>query len=158
MNQLIRCLEGHPENLSLQRIGSWTLSNLVEGIFQQPSHGKNGSKSSDYSSSDEIEMSSLLPVLRRLLRMADSEVLSYTCWTLSHLCDGPSSHIAEVVTTKDPKSPKGGLVPRLVELLLHPSWRVTKPSLRTIGNIVCCLLYTSPSPRDLSTSRMPSSA
>lgn len=137
MNQLIRCLEGHPENLSLQRIGSWTLSNLVEGIFQQPSHGKNGSKSSDYSSSDEIEMSSLLPVLRRLLRMADSEVLSYTCWTLSHLCDGPSSHIAEVVTTKDPKSPKGGLVPRLVELLLHPSWRVTKPSLRTIGNIVC---------------------
>ena len=26
------------------------------------------------------------------------------------------------------------------------------------GNIVDCLLYTSPSPRDLSTSRMPSSA
>lgn len=137
MNQLIRCLEAHPENLSLQRIGSWTLSNLVEGIFQQPNHGKNGSKSSDYSSSDEVEMASLLPVMRRLLRMADSEVLSYTCWTLSHLCDGPSSHIAEVVTTKDPKSPKGGLVPRLVELLLHPSWRVTKPALRTIGNIVC---------------------
>jgi hypothetical protein len=137
MNQLIRCLEAHPENLSLQRIGSWTLSNLVEGIFQQLSHGKSGSKSSDYSSSDEIEMLSLLPVLRRLLRMADSEVLSYTCWTLSHLCDGPSSHIAEVVTAKDSKSPKGGLVPRLVELLLHPSWRVTKPSLRTIGNIVC---------------------
>ena len=137
MNQLLRCLEAHPENLSLQRIGSWTLSNLVEGIFQQTSHGKNGSKSSDYSSSDEIEMSTLLPVLRRLLRMADSEVLSYTCWTLSHLCDGPSSHIAEVVTTKDPNAPKGGLVPRLVELLLHPSWRVTKPALRTIGNIVC---------------------
>ena len=28
----------------------------------------------------------------------------------------------------------------------------------TIGKIVYCLLYTSPSPRDLSTSRMPSSA
>lgn len=137
MNQLIHCLEAHPENLSLQRIGSWTLSNLVEGIFQQPSHGKNGSKSSDYSSSDEIEMSALLPVLRRLLGMADAEVLSYTCWTLSHLCDGPSSHIAEVVTTKDENLPKGGLVPRLVTLLLHKSWRVTKPSLRTIGNIVC---------------------
>ena len=26
------------------------------------------------------------------------------------------------------------------------------------GIILCCLLYTSPSPRDLSTSRMPSSA
>lgn len=137
MNQLLRCLEAHPENLSLQRIGSWTLSNLVEGIFQQSNHGKNGNKASEYSSSDEIEMSSLLPVLRRLLRMADSEVLSYTCWTLSHLCDGPSSHIAEVVTSRDPKAPKGGLVPRLVELLVHPSWRVTKPALRTIGNIVC---------------------
>ena len=26
------------------------------------------------------------------------------------------------------------------------------------GDLKCCLLYTSPSPRDLSTSRMPSSA
>lgn len=143
MNQLLRCLEAHPENLSLQRIGSWALSNLVEGIFQQQSHGKGGGsgnngKANDYSSSDEIEMHILLPVLRRLLRMADSEVLSYTCWTLSHLCDGPASHIASVVTTKiESKAPKGGLVPRLVELLLHPSWRVTKPALRTIGNIVC---------------------
>ena len=137
MNQLLRCLEAHQDNLSLQRIGSWTLSNLVEGIFQQSNHGKHGGKSSEYSSSDEIEMSVLLPVLRRLLRLADSEVLSYTCWTLSHMCDGPSSHIAEVVTSKDPTAPKGGLVPRLVELLVHPSWRVTKPALRTIGNIVC---------------------
>ena len=137
MNQLLRCLESHPQNLSLQRIGSWTLSNLVDGIFQQSGHNKNGGKSNDYSSSDEIEMSSLLPVLRRLLRTSDAEVLSYTCWTLSHLCDGPSSHIAAVVTTEDPKGPKCGLVPRLVELLMHPSWRVTKPALRTIGNIVC---------------------
>lgn len=137
MNQLLRCLESHPQNLSLQRIGSWTLSNLVDGIFQQTGHGKSGSKSNDYSSSDEIEMNSLLPILRRLLSTSDAEVLSYTCWTLSHLCDGPSSHIAAIVTTKNAKSPKGGLVPRLVELLTHPSWRVTKPALRTIGNIVC---------------------
>ena len=138
MNQLLCCLEAHPNDLSLQRIGSWTLSNLVEGIFQQPSHGKGGSKTPDYASSDEIEMSTLLPTLRRLLRIADAEVLSYTCWTLSHLCDGPSSHISAVVTTaKDSKGPRGGLVPRLVELLLHASWRVTKPALRTIGNIVC---------------------
>lgn len=137
MRELLRCLDAHPTNLSLQRIGSWTLSNLVEGIFQQPSHGKTGSKSTDYSSSDKIEMKTLLPVLRRLLRMGDAEVLSYTCWTLSHLCDGPSSHISAVVTTKEPNSPRGGLVPRLVELLCHSSWRVTKPALRTIGNIVC---------------------
>ena len=29
---------------------------------------------------------------------------------------------------------------------------------RIVGNLLACLLYTSPSPRDLSTSRMPSSA
>jgi hypothetical protein len=137
MKPLLLCLESHPTNLSLQRIGSWTLSNLVEGIFQQPSHGKSGSKGTEYSSSDEIEMDSLLPVLKGLLNMADAEVLSYTCWTLSHLCDGPSSHISAVVTTQDQKAPRGGLVPRLVELLGHSSWRVTKPALRTIGNIVC---------------------
>ena len=34
---------------------------------------------------------------------------------------------------------------------------VTAPS-RATGRIYPCLLYTSPSPRDLSTSRMPSSA
>jgi hypothetical protein len=138
INQLLRCLELHPKNIALQRIGSWTLSNLVDGIFQQSSHSKTGSKSNDYSSADEIEMSILLPVLKRLLHTTDSETLSYTCWTLSHLCDGPSSHIAAVVTTRDTtKAPPGGLVPRLVELLTHASWRVTKPALRTIGNIVC---------------------
>ena len=199
MNQLLRCLEAHKTNLSLQRIGAWTLSNLVDGIFQQSNHKNNNSSnnnnnssnangnnntsgasssggtgnhhhhhhmhnsnsnsnnnstsgnnngnnalsssksSSEYSSADEIEMRQLLPVLRRLLQSSDPEVLSYTCWTLSHLCDGPASHIAAVVTTlptvKHPKH--GGLVPRLVELLTHLSWRVTKPALRTIGNIVC---------------------
>jgi len=153
MKQLLRCLESHSSNLSLQRIGSWTLSNMVEGIFQQPSHGKPGSKTSEYSSSDEIEMEDLLPVLRRLLRMGDAEVLSYTCWTLSHLCDGPSSHISAVVTSKDMIIPRGGLVPRLVELLGHSSWRVTKPALRTIGNIVCAECsddnnHTSSTPTD----------
>ena len=32
------------------------------------------------------------------------------------------------------------------------------PELAKIANIEACLLYTSPSPRDLSTARMPSSA
>ena len=32
------------------------------------------------------------------------------------------------------------------------------PRVRDIETMVSCLLYTSPSPRDLSTSRMPSSA
>ena len=33
-----------------------------------------------------------------------------------------------------------------------------KPALAQSMWVLCCLLYTSPSPRDLSTSRMPSSA
>jgi len=178
MNQLLRCLEAHPTNLSLQRIGSWTLSNLLDNIFQQSSSsgqsqnsgsttsnkdssnkdpttsggsssntntssskagsGSNANNSNDYSSADEVDMTTLLPVLNRLLHMTDSEVLSYVCWSLSHLCDH-ASHIAQVVTTPvtSPSLPPGGLVPRLVELLVHPSWRVTKPALRTIGNIVC---------------------
>eukprot|EP00586_Coscinodiscus_wailesii_P011370 CAMPEP_0172504466 /NCGR_PEP_ID=MMETSP1066-20121228/178970_1 /TAXON_ID=671091 /ORGANISM="Coscinodiscus wailesii, Strain CCMP2513" /LENGTH=878 /DNA_ID=CAMNT_0013280661 /DNA_START=527 /DNA_END=3163 /DNA_ORIENTATION=- len=143
MGPLIRCVEANPHNLSLQRIGSWALSNLVDGQFQHTNANANATagnnKNSNSCSSSNNNMNAdihidarmLLPTLRRLLLMADAEVLSHTCWTLSHLCDGPSSHIAAVV------SPAGGLVPRLVDLLLHPSWRVTKPALRTIGNVVC---------------------
>jgi hypothetical protein len=118
LHKLIHCLNRHPNNLSLKRIGSWTLSNLLDNLF------------SGTDMSGQVDMVELLPVLKRFLKSSDSEVLSYTCWTLSHLCDS-ASHIAVVVT------PDGGLVPRLVELLLHASWRVTKPALRTIGNIVC---------------------
>ena len=35
---------------------------------------------------------------------------------------------------------------------------ITTSELRSAGILATCLLYTSPSPRDLSTSRMPSSA
>ena len=39
------------------------------------------------------------------------------------------------------------------------TWRCHKyPGLRSDSDLYTCLLYTSPSPRDLSTSRMPSSA
>merc|ERR1719469_5488 len=130
MCPLVRCLKANPHNLSLQRIGSWALSNLVDGQFQQNNSNSVNNKNERIACS-EIDARMILPTLRRLLIMSDAEVLSHTCWTLSHLCDGPSSHIAAVV------SPAGGLVPRLVDLLLHPSWRVTKPALRTIGNVVC---------------------
>ena len=64
-----------------------------------------------------------------MLEKNDTEVLSHVCWAFSHLCDGPSSHIQQVVSCD--------VCWRLVELLMHRSWRVTKPSLRAIGNIVC---------------------
>jgi len=138
MTKLLKCLEANPQNLSLQRIGSWALSNLVETKIQQGKSNKAGANSvTDDSMVKEIEIKLLLPTLRRLLNSSDHELLSYTCWALSHLCDGPSSNIAAVVTSHDLRDVPGGLVPRLVDLLLHASWRVTKPALRTIGNIVC---------------------
>jgi len=45
------------------------------------------------------------------------------------LCDGPSAHIKALV--------EADVCWRLVQLLMHRSWRVTKPALRTIGNMVC---------------------
>jgi len=161
MNAILACLEANPHVLRLQRIGSWALSNLVNVQYQQPSaknqnkNTTNGSAGSIMSSSSnqstDINIKTLLPTLKRLLYTADAEVLSHTCWALSHLCDGPSSYISRVV------SPAGGLVPRLVELLLHPSWRVTKPALRTIGNVVCaeCVDDTSHT-GDLHSSSFPS--
>lgn len=64
-----------------------------------------------------------------MLTSADTEILSHVCWAFSHLCDGPSTHIQAVVDSD--------VCFRLVELLSHSSWRVTKPALRAIGNIVC---------------------
>ena len=42
--------------------------------------------------------------------------------------------------------------------LLGPSMQNMDSELLPAPNLLVCLLYTSPSPRDLSTSRMPSSA
>jgi hypothetical protein len=143
MGPLLKCLDDHPQNLSLQRIGSWAISSLVETKLQ-PKAGKTTPVTSESSPTHDIDVPSLLPTLQRLLNSTDHEVLSYTCWALSHLCDGPSSHIAAVVTSPDPRDVPGGLVPRLVDLLLHTSWRVTKPALRTIGNIVCAECVEEP--------------
>ena len=137
MEPLQACLEASPENVSLQRIGSWAISNLVETKMHQ---GKGSNKSSISSQTSDnhantIKMRSLMPTLTRLLSSTDADTLSYICWALSHLCDGPTTNITYVVTY--PTDIKGGLVPRLVQLLSHTNWKVIKPALRTIGNIVC---------------------
>ena len=75
MNPLLMCMDKHATNLKLQRLASWTLSNLVDGAFQTSSSSLHKSKS-DYNSSDEIKMATLLPVLRRCLNIGDAEVLS----------------------------------------------------------------------------------
>ncbi|DBA04152.1 TPA: hypothetical protein N0F65_004260 [Lagenidium giganteum] len=100
------------DRLSLLRILTWTLSNLCDG---QPR--------------PVFDINIILPYLAKMLTSTDTEILSHVCWAFSHLCDGPSSHIQAVVDSD--------VCYRLVELLSHSSWRVTKPALRAIGNIVC---------------------
>lgn len=168
LKPLLKCLAGHPENIPLQRVGAWCLSSLVEGRYSTSSTSSSTNANDCTGSNvgarkrgegvDEIDALTLLPTLRRFLNMSDAEVLTFACWTLSHLCDGPSYHIAAIIYLNDDlpslmlqehrgrfgkrerrtvMNPVNGLVPRLVELLLHSSPKVAKPALRTIGNIVC---------------------
>lgn len=108
---LTRAIEtcGHTPTL---RVATWALSNLCDG---QPR--------------PMLQVDSMIPVLAAALRCLDTEVLCHVCWVLSHLCDGPGAHIQAVVAAN--------VCRHLVGLLTHPSWRVIKPALRTVGNIVC---------------------
>jgi len=111
LSPLLKCMKENPKT-SLLRIATWTLSNLCDG---QPR--------------PNLDVASVLVVLRDVLNNEDSEILSHSCWALSHLCDGPSPHIEAVV--------QANVCERLVQLLDSKFWRVVKPALRTIGNIVC---------------------
>ena len=46
----------------------------------------------------------------------------------------------------------------ITKLFQGDTGRIKKGTINFLGEDLACLLYTSPSPRDLSTSRMPSSA
>lgn len=102
---LVSCIERHQSSQQILRIGSWALNNICDS---QPR--------------PVLDIILLMPVLHLLLRAEDSEVLTHTCWALSHLCDGPSAHIKVVV--------EANICWRLVELLQHRNWRVAKPALR----------------------------
>lgn len=58
-----------------------------------------------------LDVHAVIPALAKLLQHTDSEILSHTCWALSHLCDGLSTHIRAVVDAN--------ICWRLVELLTH---------------------------------------
>mmetsp|Transcript_17886 Transcript_17886/g.21733 ORF Transcript_17886/g.21733 Transcript_17886/m.21733 type:complete len:839 (+) Transcript_17886:254-2770(+) len=111
LEPLLKCMAQNRKT-SFLRIATWTLSNLCDG---QPR--------------PKLDVVSVLNTVKAVIDMDDTEVLSHACWALSHLCDGPSPHIQDVV--------KANVCPRLVELLRNKAWRVVKPALRTVGNIVC---------------------
>ncbi|CAK9040593.1 Importin subunit alpha-1 (IMPa-1) (Karyopherin subunit alpha-1) (KAP-alpha-1) [Durusdinium trenchii] len=111
LEPLLNCMQDLSK-VGLLRIATWTLSNLCDG---QPR--------------PVFKVHAVLQTMRHVLQVEDTEVLSHACWALSHLCDGASPHIQAVV--------EADVCPRLVALLHSKSWRVVKPALRTVGNIVC---------------------
>ena len=117
MAPLLKIVNG-TTRLSLLRISTWALSNMCDG---QPQAYVNKSK---------FDLYAILKSLVQVMNANDdTEVLSHVCWALSHLCDGPSPYVEQVVNSQ--------VCEKLISLLEHRSWRVSKPALRTIGNIVC---------------------
>eukprot|EP00004_Rigifila_ramosa_P023382 TRINITY_DN6559_c0_g1_i2.p1 TRINITY_DN6559_c0_g1~~TRINITY_DN6559_c0_g1_i2.p1 ORF type:complete len:476 (+),score=110.81 TRINITY_DN6559_c0_g1_i2:27-1454(+) len=98
--------------LSVTRTAAWALSNMCRGKPSPP-----------------FELVHVaLPALSQMLHLADEEVLSDACWTLSYLSDGPNTKIKAVV--------EAGVCRRLTELLLHASVNVHSAALSAVGNIV----------------------
>lgn len=98
--------------ISMLRNATWTLSNLCRGKPQP-----------------RFELvSPALMTLAKLIFSTDEEVLTDACWALSYLSDGSNDKIQAVI--------EGGICRRMVELLMHHSYSVQTPALRTVGNIV----------------------
>jgi len=100
------------QKISMQRNATWTLSNLCRGKPQP-----------------RFELvSPALRTLAQLIYLHDEEVLTDACWALSYLSDGSNDKIQAVI--------EAGVCRRMVELLMHTSYSVQTPALRTVGNIV----------------------
>lgn len=74
------------------------------------------------------QIQACIPTLAQLLYLQDPEILSQACWTAAFIADGPNNRIQKVVD--------GGLVNRLVELMMHHDRSVVTPALRAVGNIL----------------------
>lgn len=70
-----------------------------------------------------------VPSLAKVLIENDvDDILIDVCWAMSYLSDGGEERIPIILATN--------VLPRLVQLLLHPNIAISVPCLRAIGNIV----------------------
>ncbi|CAA7034173.1 unnamed protein product [Microthlaspi erraticum] len=116
LKPILNQLNDHPR-LSMSRTAAWTLSNMCRGkpepIFEQ--------------------VKEALPALERLIHSDDEEVLKDACWALSYLSSDQTNNdnVTRLKTIIE-----SGVVPRLVQLLLHPSPSVRRHAIRVLGNII----------------------
>lgn len=101
-----------PASESLLNNVVWALSNLCRGKPQP----------------DLQLVAPALPCLRDLVLRGKKENLQDALWALSYVSDGDDDRIQAVVDV--------GVIPKLVDLLSHPSHSVITPTVRTLGNIV----------------------
>lgn len=105
-------LYAQTQTLTFKRNAIWTISNFCRG---KPAPALD-------------TLLSALPALINAAHSDDDEILTDAAWALSYIADGPNDRIQAVLET--------GILPRIIELLSHPSPSVQTPSLRTVGNIV----------------------
>nr|KAJ3409156.1 Importin alpha subunit (Karyopherin alpha subunit) (Serine-rich RNA polymerase I suppressor protein) [Polyrhizophydium stewartii] len=113
LRPLLEILNESSYKLSMLRNATWTLSNFCRGKNPQP---------------DWTTIRPCLPVLAKLVHSNDEEVLTDACWAISYLSEVSNEKIQAVI--------EAGVCRRLVELLMHPSYSVQTPALRSVGNIV----------------------
>lgn len=113
LDPLLHIIMSPSSSESMIRNGTWALSNLCRG---KPSP-----------EFDSIKR--CFGCFLRLLSVEDTEVIMDACWALSFLTDECHSRAIRAVID-------AGVVPRVVELLMHKDTKVVSPSLRIVGNIV----------------------
>ena len=82
----------------------------------------------------------------------------YTYWLPMLLDSSPSRTVAGANVFVTIETPMGIRSIPIHNVITNIGEQQAAERFRTGGSYTACLLYTSPSPRDLSTSRMPSSA
>ena len=114
LDTLLKLVTNSYANINILRKGAWTLSQLCFGKDPKP---------------DKVKISLCIPVLADLVKSEDVDVITDSCWALSHLMSGCKSHIQAVIDT--------GICPRLVQLLGdQSSVKIVPAALYSVGNIV----------------------